>query len=123
MAEEKITPPIPSVTFVGYQGGELVWNTVETRASSEADTVLLNAKQWPGARKLGCTYERIQAGSFEYTEGAVYAGKDLETALNGFQRFYEEKIAKLNKHLKVAEVLDQALADNDDKTIKAARAS
>jgi len=120
---EKIPkPPIDSVTFVGYKGGELVWNTVETRASKEEDSVLLNAKTWPNVRKLHCTYDRIRSAPFEVQDGELYAGADLDAALKGMAFFYDKKIERLTKHRTRVQELGEAMSENCVEVLKEARA-
>lgn len=116
-----VKPPIDSVTFVGYRGGELIFNVVETRASKEGD-VLLNNKVWPFVRRVACNYERIQTAPFEVKDGELYAGVSLEMALQGLLYFLERKVHKLQTLQSPVQQLLGAVQRNETDVIKQARA-
>ena len=118
---EAVVPPIESVTFVGYQGGELVWSVVSTRPSKEGG-VLLNSKAWPFVKRLPCEYARVQSSPFEVVAGELYVAVDLAKALEGFAFFYETRIAKFTKHLHASHGIAEALKGGNADKLKESHA-
>lgn len=114
-------PPIPSVLFAGYKGGELVWNAVETRAAKEEGVILLDSKQWPFVRKLPLAYADF-IKPYEVREGELYADVTLEGALRGLSAFYGKKIDKFMRLQKAVTALEEAIEVNDVESVKEARA-
>jgi hypothetical protein len=99
-------PPFPSVAFVGYKGGELVWNIVETRTSKDTENVLLDNKKWPNIRKIATPADGFEM-PVTIEEGAHYAGKNLRKALEGLDAYYEKKVKRYaNQQTRVKELLD-----------------
>jgi hypothetical protein len=121
--EKTPKPPIDSITFVGYKGGELVWNTVETRPSKEEDVILLDAKVWPNVRKLAVGYDRIESAPFEVKDGELYAAAKLDVALKGMGYFYDKKIERLTRLRAGVVTLASALLEGEGEVLKEARVS
>lgn len=91
--DKPVPPIVPEIAFVGYKGGELVYNIVETRASKDTANILLDNKVWPNLRKIP-----VPAHGFEMpemiAEGELYAGKTRKQALEGLRAFYQKKMSR-----------------------------
>jgi hypothetical protein len=93
-SNDKPVPPIvPEVAFVGYKGGELVYNIVEARPSKDTANILLDNKGWPNLRKIPTPADGFQMPVM-IAEGELYAGKTRKQALEGLKAFYLKKLSR-----------------------------
>lgn len=91
---DKPHPPIvPQVAFVGFKGGELVYNIVEARPSKDKESILLDNTVWPNKRKIPAPADGFHM-PLMLAEGELYAGKTRKQALEGLAAFYEKKMRR-----------------------------